>query len=846
MIIGLIHNVALLLASVLLIDFFWRKSDQQMSRPDRILLGFFLGGVGVVIMLTPWVLVPGIVFDTRSVLLSVTGLIFGWLPAVLAMILTAAFRIYMGGDGMWMGIAVILSSGLIGILWRRFFRRWQKPGGWFGIYLLGIVVHLTMLACTIFLPDSSRMNTLTVIAAPVLTIYPVGTLLLGVLFLHRQKYWTNRTELRRSEEKFRTLFEQNDLVMIVVDPATRKILDANAAAGAFYGFPVEQIRGMSLDAIETGTAEPVTHGNDSYDGQQPALAESRHRTANGTIRTVQIHKTAIMIEGREVDYLIIQDITELLKTKKDLAESLQEVGLITSNLPNIIWKMDVGEDGAFINTFISPVADEFLALPPGTIRNSLDRFFSYVDTPYLNEIMKKFEEGIRNPGKTLSFEYEVKRATGEKAWFFSAGRAYNIGGQVRLFGYTVNKTDLKLTEQALVAAKEKAEESDRLKSAFLANMSHEIRTPMNGIIGFAGLLQDPETTEEERDRFISIINENSDQLLHIINDVLDISKIEAGLIELKATRIPLNELIDTVYQTFRKKAMDRNLELVAEKPDPGVWIHTDQTKLRQILDNLVSNALKFTFSGSVRFGYRLKGEGIVGLYVSDTGIGIDQQHHGIIFERFRQVGDNKVNLPGGNGLGLAITHAYVRAIGGTITLESVPGKGTTFFVTLPLVNGPDRIEGRLPEHPGEDSGAGLSEIPAATLPETPAHEPEYIEKPVLVVEDEEDNFEYLRIILTRMNLAVVHARDAAEAIRCLSGTGFGLVLMDIKLPDMSGYDLVKRLKEIRPGIPVVAQTAYALSEDREKALRSGCDDYVSKPIPVEEIRRIIGHYLSTG
>ncbi len=438
---------------------------------------------------------------------------------------------------------------------------------------------------------------------------------------------------------------------------------------------------------------------------------------------------------------------------------------------------------------------------------------------------------FKNRLKGIAEQYErrLKKKDGSILWvIISATPLTNdLGenkGSVAMF---TNITERKKAETELEKAKERAEESDRLKSAFLANMSHEIRTPLNAIIGFSELSNDPDITTGEREYYSQIIKSRSADLLSIINDILDISKLDAGQMKINITQASVNKMLNELYTAFeirisqnKKHKIDFILNNEAEAN--GLVIETDFTRLAQILSNLLNNAIKFTEYGKIELGCRLNSNYEILFYVSDTGIGIPADKLNTIFERFSQVETNMTKLYGGTGLGLSISKGLARLLGGAICAESTENKGSVFTLTIPYK--PVKL------------------FPISTVPD-PNENKMISGKTVLIVEDDIYNNLFLERLMQNANIKYYNARNGKTALDLFNNhRDIELILLDIQLPDISGLDIVKTIKELRGNVIVIAQTGFASEEDRIKCKQAGCDDFISKPIEKDKMLNLLNKY----
>ncbi len=419
--------------------------------------------------------------------------------------------------------------------------------------------------------------------------------------------------------------------------------------------------------------------------------------------------------------------------------------------------------------------------------------------------------------------YESHGVLGNRIFEIShTGMWYN--GNKAMLEIFQDITDKKQSEVELINAKDKAEEGDRLKTAFLHNISHEIRTPMNAIVGFSTLLGEPDVDTQSRKDYIEVIIQSSNHLLSIISDIVDISNIEAGIVKIAKNEVNINNALKTICNQFTLKADEKNVNLVCETevPDSDSLITTDSTKLTQIITNLVSNAIKFTDKGYIKLGCKLKNK-FLEFQVSDTGIGISEEQHQKIFNRFYQVQHAVSRLYEGTGLGLAISKANVELMGGKIWLTSEPGKGASFYFTIPY----EKQVAETPEVNGK-------RVPGEFFfPE---------KKRILVAEDVDSNFKLINYFFHGTNAEAIRAYNGKEAVKIfMSDKNIDLILMDIKMPVMDGYTAIKLIREINSTIPIIAQTAYI--DDKEQAIEYGCSGFISKPFDKKGLLKVLQEFI---
>ena len=480
----------------------------------------------------------------------------------------------------------------------------------------------------------------------------------------------------------------NDIILLIDNDMN--IVEANERAVETYGYPRGKLIGMNVADIRTPNEAPrladhVKNLNESGS----SYIETVHERSDGTTFPIEISAYTVEVEGTRFFQSIGRDITDRKRTEEEMRESNKKLSTIINNLRGVVFRCN--NDDNWTMQYISDGIYELAGyLPNEFINNKIRTFASIIDPQDSARIMKEIHEAL-NTGYLYTIEYRIITSSGSRKWVWERGRGYYEGDKlVALEGFISDITERKRIEEELIRAKEKAEQSDRLKTAFLHNISHEIRTPMNAIVGFTTLLDTPEITDESRRQYIDIIYQSSNQLLSIITDIVDISNIETGLVKISRSSVNLNTLIRSLFEQYRLRAQEQNLVLnfSTHLDDSEAQVMTDETKVIQIFSNLLNNALRFTRKGRIELGYVVRGE-MIEFFVSDTGIGIAPEHHEKVFERFYQVEGPSSKKYSGTGLGLSISKAYAELLGGSMWLISTQGEGSLFCFSIPFTRPAD-------------------------------------------------------------------------------------------------------------------------------------------------------------
>ncbi|BAX79917.1 PAS domain-containing hybrid sensor histidine kinase/response regulator [Labilibaculum antarcticum] len=526
-------------------------------------------------------------------------------------------------------------------------------------------------------------------------------------------------------------------------------------------------------------------------------------------------------------FLTLVDITkrklaeiDLLESTIKIEESENRFQQLAANIDECFWLRD---DSKML--YVSPGFEKIWGLPCQSLYDDPQLFTKTAhpeDKPVVMEFLQS-NDFIKNG--FLDYNYRIIREDKETRWINAKIFPVmdNNGVIIRSAGITTDITEKIQKHQELIKAKEEAEKNDLLKSAFLANMSHEIRTPMNGILGFAHLLDNPELTYDKQLKYIRIIEKSGARMLNIINDIIDISKIEAGLMGLEIKESIINEQIEYIYTFFKPEVEAQGMLLSFKNhlPKEQSTINTDPEKIYAILTNLVKNAIKYSKKGEIEFGYLKKGD-FLEFYVTDNGIGIPEDRQTAIFERFVQADINDLQALQGAGLGLTISNAYVEMLGGKLWVKSEKGKGSTFYFTIPYTITPQKTVEMTTRNNNKEKSVRNENLK------------------ILIAEDDETSDLLISIMLSEISRELIHAKNGLEAVElCRHNPDLDLILMDIKMPAMNGYETTQQIRQFNKDVIIIAQTSQGLTYDRKKAIEAGCDEYLSKPINKNKLMSLI-------
>ena len=530
-------------------------------------------------------------------------------------------------------------------------------------------------------------------------------------------------------------------------------------------------------------------------------------------RMHQVSTFLIRENNEELTWFFTQDITDVIKKQDELRELNLLLDGILNNIPVYLFVKDPENDFRYL--YWNKAFADHSGIPASKAIGHTDYevFPSHGDA----EKFRKDDLELLQTHKRIDMQETYLSVTG-KARIVQTLKALvpMEGRKPLLIGISWDITNLQNIEQELIKARIKAEQSDRLKSAFLANMSHEIRTPLNAIVGFSQLLPAAETAEEKK-LYSGIINQNSDILLQLINDILDLSKIEAGTLEYIKRPMNLGEVCRTIYAVHKERVKE-GVTLVFDNEDENLFIEGDQNRIMQVITNFLTNASKFTYAGEIRLGFERTDKNIR-VYVKDTGIGIEPEKVDHVFERFVKLN----SFAQGTGLGLSICQMIIEKIGGEIGVTSELGKGSTFYFTIPY------------EEAGE-----LGEIFKMSKTESKGNTVNRVQqiKKILEAEDVESNFILLKNLIGR-EYTLLWAKDGVEAIEMYKQYQPDLILMDIKMPRMDGLEATHIIRSYSKEVPIIALTAYAFETDKELALEMGCNDFVTKPVSKEALEKAL-------
>ncbi len=808
----LILNLSLLVA-LSIVSGFVEKRYPRDTRPGVLLQGILFGGVAIIGMLRPLNLGPGLIFDGRSIMVSLCALYFGPWAGAAAAALTILCRIGLGGAGTLMGVTVILSSVGIGLLAHYRLTPDTHPPSKDQLYFFGIIVHLAMLAAMFTLPDGAGLTVIKQLGLPVMLLYPLTTILAGKILSDQVLAIQTMAVLKESETLFRNIFEHHAAVKLIIDPDTGGIIDVNQAAESFYGWPKDRLRQMKIQDINTLSPEEINREMEKAGLQKKEYFEFRHRRADGSIRDVAVFSSRIVVKGKTLLHSIIHDITDQKQTETMLQTTEAKYRDLFENAPIGIFSATFQGRPVSLNTAMARI------LGLDSPRDVLERYTGLREDMYVNpEKRDEFLKELQEKGRVENFEYQARTADGRIIWLNTHARMSrkNADGEFIVDGFTTDVTaQHKLEEQFRQA--QKMESVGRLAGG----VAHDYNNMLGVILGYTEMAIDKVTPSDPIHEDLQEVLQAARRSAEITRQLLAFARKQT----ISPKVIDLNETVEGMLKMLRR-LIGEDIDL-AWLPKGKLWpIKMDPSQLDQILANLCVNARdaildvgkitieteRVTFDQAYcddHSGF-VSGDFVM-LAVSDDGCGMDQDTREKIFEPFfttKGVGQ-------GTGLGLAMIYGIVKQNNGFINVYSEPDKGTTFRIYFPR------------------DGGEISEIDKVSSEDIlPGHG-----ETILIVEDDGGILNLSRTMLEKMGYVVLTANSTGEAMRLAEAHAgnIRMLLTDVVMPEMNGHDLAEKLMKLNPNLTVLFMSGYTANVIAHRGVLDKGVSFIQKPFSMKDL-----------